>query len=65
MAQMRIGLIKSKAEDYAIAASIHSGKRIHANDFLPRQLRELPPPPDEREMEARSKRLGITKTEAY
>lgn len=60
---MRIGFIRSKAVDYAVAASIHSGKPIKPEAFLPRQFRELPPPPDARTMEMRMAAQGITKNE--
>jgi hypothetical protein len=62
---MRIGRVKAKAIDYAVAASIQSGKPVSADAFLPRGLRTLPPPPTAEDMAARSASLGITKTEGY
>jgi len=62
---MRIGAMKSQAGELAILASCFSGKRLTANDFLPRHLRELPPPPTAEDYDRRAKAMGIKKTENH
>jgi hypothetical protein len=66
---MRNGAIKAKAHELATLAQIHGHKKATLNAFLPPQLRELPPPLTSeelaREYDARTRRMGIRKTENF
>lgn len=61
---MRTGLLRSKANDYAVAASIHTGKPVHSDVFLPRPLRSPPPEKSALHYQALAGGLGL-KVEAY
>jgi hypothetical protein len=61
---MRIGQLRSKANDYAVAASIHTGKPVHSDVFLPRPLRSPPTEKSAGYYLGLAKGLGL-KVEAY
>lgn len=61
---MRAGLLRSKATDYAVAATIHTGKPVSADVFLPRPLRSPPAEKSQLHYQALAGGLGL-KVEAY
>jgi len=58
---MKRGKLKAKASDYAVAATIQSGKAISPEVFLPHNLRPRKAEPTAIEYEARARSAGITK----